>query len=496
MEKCKNCGNEFEGEFCPKCGTPVNRQENASVQENAQKVKVRCANCGAELEEGAVFCPKCGSRTNNYMNMSGVATIEDMYLADHVMGRHFIYRIGGAVALLIAIVMSLAYVLPTVLSGSGGFSSMIIIFAIYLAGALIYDIAIIVMSALSIKKGMPRKTFSGAARGCAAFAIIGVIFFVGFYALMADSFGVSRSEAVAVLICALLASIIGTVLLLVGIGGKYDFKKPVLSAKQKNISYVVTAVSLVLCVILALIPLFASGGGANLSKAEEIEIGMSQSEVRNIMGEPDKGDDESVSWEYYSGEYGKLYREYKELEDSEDWSDMEKMLELEEEMEDTPHDTVIITFDSDKKVDKVEFVPENASENHSIYANESTAELITDDRDIVKISYEYYAVFTDGGWEKGVESARYTSISLNTSNWTFSVECEFYIGQTRLEEDNFSGTLSSLESTYNENFARQVLYEYDHNFARKELGNADSEVLSEYRSLLNQYDLTMSWTAQ
>lgn len=75
-------------------------------------------------------------------------------------------------------------------------------------------------------------------------------------------------------------------------------------------------------------------------------------------------------------------------------------------------------------------------------------------------------------------------------------ECEFYIGQTRLEEDNFSGTLSSLESTYNENFARQVLYEYDHNFARKELGKADSEVLSEYRSLLNQYDLTMSWTAQ
>ena len=175
---------------------------------------------------------------------------------------------------------------------------------------------------------------------------------------------------------------------------------------------------------------------------------------------------------------------------------MEKMLELEEEMEDTPHDTVMITFDSDKKVDKVEFVPENASENHSVYANESTAERITDDRDIVKISYEYYAVFTDGGWEKGVESARYTSISLNTSNWTFSVECEFYIGQTRLEEDSFSGTLSSLESTYNENFARQVLYEYDHNFARKELGNADSEVLSEYRSLLNQYDLTMSWTAQ
>ena len=150
MEKCKNCGNEFEGEFCPKCGTPVNHQENVGVQENAQKVKAKCANCGAELEEGAVFCPKCGSRTNNYMNMSGVATVEDMYLADHVMGRHFIYRIGGAAALLIAIVMSLAYVLPTVLSGSGGFRSMIVIFAIYLAGALVYDIAIIVMSAVSI----------------------------------------------------------------------------------------------------------------------------------------------------------------------------------------------------------------------------------------------------------------------------------------------------------------------------------------------------------
>lgn len=44
MSKCKNCGTEYEGNFCPNCG-----QKNGPV---------KCKNCGAEFEGN--FCPNCG----------------------------------------------------------------------------------------------------------------------------------------------------------------------------------------------------------------------------------------------------------------------------------------------------------------------------------------------------------------------------------------------------------------------------------------------------
>ena len=47
MNKCKNCGTEFEGNFCPKCGTAS----------EAPKV---CPKCNSQLYEGARYCSKCG----------------------------------------------------------------------------------------------------------------------------------------------------------------------------------------------------------------------------------------------------------------------------------------------------------------------------------------------------------------------------------------------------------------------------------------------------
>ena len=47
MHKCFKCGAEFEGNFCPECGT--------QWQENKQ-----CPNCGATLAGGAKFCNNCG----------------------------------------------------------------------------------------------------------------------------------------------------------------------------------------------------------------------------------------------------------------------------------------------------------------------------------------------------------------------------------------------------------------------------------------------------
>ncbi|MBD5100803.1 MAG: leucine-rich repeat protein [Clostridiales bacterium] len=46
---CKNCGKEFNGKFCPYCGTPVEEQ-SSNV----------CPNCGSERVSDAKFCVNCG----------------------------------------------------------------------------------------------------------------------------------------------------------------------------------------------------------------------------------------------------------------------------------------------------------------------------------------------------------------------------------------------------------------------------------------------------
>lgn len=47
MHKCKNCGKEYEGNFCPECGTPC---EEGKI----------CPECGAKCDSEAKFCNTCG----------------------------------------------------------------------------------------------------------------------------------------------------------------------------------------------------------------------------------------------------------------------------------------------------------------------------------------------------------------------------------------------------------------------------------------------------
>ena len=47
MNKCAKCGTEFEGNFCPECGTPSQAPQ-------------KCPKCGAELKENIKFCNNCG----------------------------------------------------------------------------------------------------------------------------------------------------------------------------------------------------------------------------------------------------------------------------------------------------------------------------------------------------------------------------------------------------------------------------------------------------
>ncbi len=48
MKKCSKCGKEFEGNYCPYCGTKA----------------IYCSNCGVPMEEGQKFCKQCGVRVS------------------------------------------------------------------------------------------------------------------------------------------------------------------------------------------------------------------------------------------------------------------------------------------------------------------------------------------------------------------------------------------------------------------------------------------------
>ncbi len=61
MHKCNKCGREFEGNFCPDCGTGFTRYKN-------------CPDCGAQLSHDAKFCNECGYSVDGALAKSGGET--------------------------------------------------------------------------------------------------------------------------------------------------------------------------------------------------------------------------------------------------------------------------------------------------------------------------------------------------------------------------------------------------------------------------------------
>ena len=59
MAECKKCGAEFDGDFCPVCGAPAEKEPQSAALDNGAERTAgkKCAKCGAELQEGMVFCP-------------------------------------------------------------------------------------------------------------------------------------------------------------------------------------------------------------------------------------------------------------------------------------------------------------------------------------------------------------------------------------------------------------------------------------------------------
>jgi len=95
--RCAKCGATLEDgqEFCPKCGTPKGGAKKST-----------CAKCGAELAEGQEFCPKCGQKVGLAVDNNVASKISSYNGAvDKKNGKKKLIPIIAAVAAVVVIIL-------------------------------------------------------------------------------------------------------------------------------------------------------------------------------------------------------------------------------------------------------------------------------------------------------------------------------------------------------------------------------------------------------
>ena len=162
-------------------------------------------------------------------------------------------------------------------------------------------------------------------------------------------------------------------------------------------------------------------------------------------------------------------------------------------------DTLLVSFDSDNIVCRIEFLDGGSKVGASIDSYGTYANNATESGDDM-LTLEYNLSYSDGSWTKGVEEATYDDISIDTSylssassSWRFIVEWELTVDNTVIRSSSFSGSISKISTMYNSNLAERVLYLYDRNYARDELAGRNDAVLEKYDELLATYGIDSYW---
>ena len=438
---CKNCGKSFEGDVCPDCGTPADGTEQAHAPAEVQT-------------DGAEVVVK----------------------NTKVCGRYFAYRIAAAFVLFIGS-FSLAMYALTGEKSQMASAGMVSGIALGIASAM--ALVLIFVTLASVKRPVSRKLMTA----LLVVAVIG-LFYGGVFASFLSTNG-SGGVNVFKIVFTFVTLLLSTALMSAGMGAKNaESLAPVTRTKQK-VSYAVSGAAVLLTLILALIPVLSTLGNP-LRNADKISLGMTKSEVVDIMGEADTDGNGAFVW--YDRKTAKTAQKLADLEEEVlqgNMDAMEEMMKLTEELASMEGQSLTVYITSGT-VTGVEFNADS-SVTEKKATSASTATVVrpgsgadaTDDG----LTVEVNAVYQDESWSKMYGVVSIDKMTLDLAGECFEIEWKYAFGDVKTVSGTLEATISELKDSYK----FLALERYDWQFGYDDLKDASQETKQAYAALCEKY---------
>ena len=438
---CRNCGKSFEGDVCPDCGTPADGTEQANAPAEVQT-------------DGAEVVVK----------------------NTKVCGRYFAYRIAAAAVLFIA---SFALAMYAATGEKSQMASAGMVSGIALGIASAMALVLIFVTLASVKRPVSRKLMTA----LLVVAVIG-LFYGGVFASFLSTNG-SGGVNVFKIVFTFVTLLLSTALLRAGMGAKNaESLAPVTQTKQK-VSYAVSGAAVLLTLILALIPVLSTLGNP-LRNADKISLGMTKSEVVDIMGEADMDGNGAFVW--YDRKTAKTAQKLADLEEEVlqgNMDAMEEMMKLTEELASMEGQSLTVYITSGT-VTGVEFNADS-SVTEKKATTESTATVVrpgsgadaTDDG----LTVEVNAVYQDESWSKMYGVVSIDKMTLDLAGECFEIEWKYAFGDVKTVSGTLEATISELKDSYK----FLALERYDWQFGYDDLKDASQETKQAYAALCEKY---------
>lgn len=438
---CRNCGKSFEGDVCPDCGTPADGTEQANAPAEVQT-------------DGAEVVVK----------------------NTKVCGRYFAYRIAAAFVLFIGS-FSLAMYALTGEKSQMASAGMVSGIALGIASAM--ALVLIFVTLASVKRPVSRKLMTA----LLVVAVIG-LFYGGVFASFLSTNG-SGGVNVFKIVFTFVTLLLSTALMSAGMGAKNaESLAPVTRTKQK-VSYAVSGAAVLLTLILALIPVLSTLGNP-LRNADKISLGMTKSEVVDIMGEADTDGNGAFVW--YDRKTAKTAQKLADLEEEVlqgNMDAMEEMMKLTEELASMEGQSLTVYITSGT-VTGVEFNADS-SVTEKKATTESTATVVrpgsgadaTDDG----LTVEVNAVYQDESWSKMYGVVSIDKMTLDLAGECFEIEWKYAFGDVKTVSGTLEATISELKDSYK----FLALERYDWEFGYDDLKDASQETKQAYAALCEKY---------
>ena len=438
---CKNCGKSFEGDVCPDCGTPADGTEQANAPAEVQT-------------DGAEVVVK----------------------NTKVCGRYFAYRIAAAFVLFIGS-FSLAMYALTGEKSQMASAGMVSGIALGIASAM--ALVLIFVTLASVKRPVSRKLMTA----LLVVAVIG-LFYGGVFASFLSTNG-SGGVNVFKIVFTFVTLLLSTALLRAGMGAKNAESLAPVTQKKQKISYIVSGAAVLLTLILALIPVLSTLGNP-LRNADKISLGMTESEVVDIMGEADTDGNGAFVW--YDRKTAKTAQKLADLEEEVlqgNMDAMEEMMKLTEELASMEGQSLTVYITSGT-VTGVEFNADS-SVTEKKATTESTATVVrpgsgadaTDDG----LTVEVNAVYQDESWSKMYGVVSIDKMTLDLAGECFEIEWKYAFGDVKTVSGTLEATISELKDSYK----FLALERYDWQFGYDDLKDASQETKQAYAALCEKY---------